>query len=86
MSLPTTLLTILLLLSLLSTSSSDLLGIKKLIIGLIIGGVVGFWIGMNMGKGQPLLAYPFSGQDVKQTAKEAIKDTKRAVREQLKEE
>ncbi len=61
-------------------------GIKKLILGLVIGGVVGFWVGMNMGKGQPLWAYPFSGQDVKQTATEVIKDTKRAVREHLKEE
>ena len=61
-------------------------GIKKLIIGLIIGGLVGMWIGMNIGKGQAIWANPFSGQDVKQTAKDAISDTKRAVREKLKEE
>ena len=60
-------------------------GIKKLIIGLIIGGVVGVWVGINIGKGQPIWANPFTGQDVKKVANEAIKDTKRAVREQLEE-
>ena len=60
-------------------------GIKKIIIGLLIGVVVGLWIGMNIGKGQIIWVNPFIGQDVKQTAKEAIKDTKRAVRDQLEE-
>jgi len=60
-------------------------GIRKLILGLIVGGLVGFWVGMNMGKGQSIWAYPLSGQDVKHTAQEAIKETKRAVRERLKE-
>ncbi len=27
--------------------------------GLLIGGLIGLWFGMNIGKGQPLLSNPF---------------------------
>ena len=75
-------------------------GIKKLIIGIIIGAIGGFWIGINMGKGQPLLANPFADKETRLIAKEKaadivsgtkekaadiVNETKEAVKKKLEE-
>lgn len=32
---------------------------KDIILGFLIGGIVGLWLGVNLGKDQPLLTNPF---------------------------
>jgi hypothetical protein len=62
-------------------------GVKKYIIGLFIGLVLGLWMGVNIGKGQPVWANPFSernlAQEAKSKAEKAIKDAKKAMRDKL---
>lgn len=41
--------------------------IKRLIIILIAGLVIGFWFGLNVGKGNALLSNPFSEPDLQKT-------------------
>lgn len=75
-------------------------GIKKYLIGLFIGLVLGSWMGVNIGKGQPLWANPFAEKDIAEKVKnkarnmsedaktkagEMVKDAKKAVREKLEE-
>ena len=64
-------------------------GVRKYIIGLLVGLVLGLWMGVNIGKNHPLWANPFAernlAQEAKAKVKEAIKDTKKAVRDKLAE-
>ena len=64
--------------------------IKFLILGIIVGGAVGFGAGMNVGKGKPLLSNPFtrydlsdrlkdSGSDLMKKSGEALEDTGKAI-------
>lgn len=55
-----------------------MLGIKKLLIGIAIGIVLGMWWGVNVGKGQPFYANPFkSAQDrAKDKANEMLDSAK----------
>ena len=66
-----------------------MLGIKKLIIGVVIGAIVGFWIGINMGKGQPLFANPFADKEVRQMTKEKaaeiVDETKETIKKKLEQ-
>ena len=77
-----------------------MLGFKKLIIGIVIGAIGGFWVGINMGKGQPLLSNPFADKETRQLAKEKaadivdetkdkaaniVNETKEAVKKKLEE-
>lgn len=52
--------------------------------GLLVGGVVGLWFGMNIGKEQPLLSNPFAdvslSQRASQTASQAREQVGDAVR------
>jgi hypothetical protein len=63
--------------------------IKKLITAFIIGLIVGVWMGVNIGKKQPIWSNPFKEEQKKITrrAKEkvgdVIKDTKKAIRDKL---
>jgi hypothetical protein len=63
--------------------------IRDITFGIIIGLFVGLWFGVNIGKDKPLLSNPFVEEDIQQKAKrkaeEVIKDTKEAIREQLKD-
>lgn len=65
-------------------------GIKKLITGLLIGVVVGLWMGVNIGKNQPIWANPFAekalGKQAKEKANAVIKDAKKALRDKLDED
>lgn len=38
--------------------------LKLLIIGFVIGGLVGLWFGVNIGKNKPLLSNPFEERSV----------------------
>lgn len=40
--------------------------IKNFIIGLIIGLLLGLWFGVNIGKGHPIYANPFTASQVKE--------------------
>lgn len=67
---------------------------KDLILGLLIGGIIGLWFGVNLGKDQPLMTNPFVDQssieelsrkleklqkEVSEKSKELYQDTKKAV-------
>ncbi len=68
--------------------------VKDLLLGLLIGGIVGLWFGVNLGKNQPLLSNPFTQRssltefnqkfkelqkDVSDKSKEIYNDSKKAV-------
>jgi len=38
--------------------------LKLLIVGFVIGGLVGLWFGVNIGKNKPLLSNPFEERSV----------------------
>lgn len=67
---------------------------KDLILGLLLGGIIGLWVGVNLGKDQPLLTNPFAEnsnmkelsqkmeqlqKQVSEKSKEIYQDTKKAV-------
>jgi len=71
---------------------------KDLLLGLIRGGIFGLWIGVNLGKDQPLMNNPFSDstsmqemsrrleelqKEISKKSKELYDDTKKAVDEAL---
>jgi hypothetical protein len=65
-------------------------GIKQLMTGVVIGVVLGLWMGVNIGKGQPVWGNPFADKPLSERAKEtadrAIKNAKDALRKKLDEE
>ncbi len=44
--------------------------LKSFVIGLIIGALVAFFLGMNYGRGAPLLSNPFAQRDLAGTLKD----------------
>ncbi len=71
---------------------------KDLLLGFLIGGIIGLWIGVNLGKEQPLMSNPFSDnprmqeldkkfqqiqKDISKKSQELYNDTKRAVDDAL---
>ncbi len=42
--------------------------LRSFAVGLLVGGIVGLWCGMNIGKGQPLLSNPFADVSLSQQA------------------
>ena len=40
-------------------------GIKKLLLGMLVGIVIGLWFGVNLGKGQPIYSNPFHDASIK---------------------
>ncbi len=60
---------------------------KYLILGVVIGLVIGLWFGVNIGKDKNILSNPFAEKSLKErmeeTAADALKSTKRALRESL---
>lgn len=57
---------------------------KKFVIGLIVGALVAFHLGVNFGRHQPLLSYPYSDdvvEQVKAKADEAVETTKEVIHE-----
>lgn len=59
--------------------------LKKYLIGLIIGLLLGLWGGVNIGKGQPLWANPFADVDLSQKAKDAATDVWKDAKEKARE-
>ena len=61
--------------------------LKFLLIGVVVGLLFGLWFGMNIGKEKPIFSNPFEDkafqEKAKETASEAIEDTKRALRKSL---
>ncbi len=45
--------------------------LRSFAVGLLLGGLLGLWCGMNIGKGQPLLSNPFSDVSLSQQASRA---------------
>ncbi|MEJ2646391.1 MAG: YtxH domain-containing protein [Gammaproteobacteria bacterium] len=67
---------------------------KYLLLGLIVGTAVGLWLGVNLGKGKPLLSNPFneptlreqlqqSGTRLKEKGEQMIEQGKNAVQDQM---
>ncbi len=67
---------------------------KDLLLGLLIGGIIGLWLGVNLGKDQPLMTNPFADKssmkkfsekfnelqkDVSKKSQEMYNDSKKAV-------
>lgn len=67
---------------------------KDLLLGLLIGGMIGLWVGVNLGKDQSLMTNPFADKnstkefnkkfenlqhDVSTKSKELYNDSKKAV-------
>jgi hypothetical protein len=59
--------------------------LKSFVVGLIIGGVVAFLLGMNYGRGAPLLSNPFAKRDISGTIKEKAGEIAEGAREKLHE-
>lgn len=62
---------------------------KKFFIGLVIGAVVAFPLGINFGRDAPLFSNPFAAKPditerVKERTEEMLKDTKEAIHEATK--
>jgi len=57
--------------------------LRSFAVGLLFGGLVGLWFGMNIGKGQPLRANPFAevplAQQAGRAAQEAYEGAKQGV-------
>ena len=62
--------------------------IETFLYGLIIGAIIAFPLGINYGKGAPLLSNPFAKRDikakVKTEAKEILEKTKQSIHEATK--
>ncbi len=58
--------------------------LRSFAVGLLVGGIVGLWCGMNIGKEQPLLSNPFAdvslSQQASRTASQARDQAGAAVR------
>ncbi|HEC13054.1 MAG TPA: hypothetical protein ENI80_07350 [Acidiferrobacteraceae bacterium] len=63
---------------------------KKIVWGLIIGGVFGFLVGLNIGKNKPILSNPFEdkvfSEKIKDTAGDVIEKSREAIHEATKKE
>ncbi len=62
---------------------------KKFLVGLVIGAILAFPLGINFGKDVPLLSNPFAAKPdiserVKERAKETLEETKEAIHEATK--
>jgi len=57
--------------------------LRSFAVGLLIGGLIGLWFGMNIGKGQQLLSNPFArvplAQRASETARQAYEGAKSGV-------
>ena len=59
--------------------------LKTLILGLVIGAIVGFPLGMNYGRGDSLLSNPFRDRSLQEKAKTKVKDIADKARAKLHE-
>lgn len=59
--------------------------LKSFVTGLIIGALIAFFLGMNYGRGVPLLSNPFAKRDLAGTLKEKAGEIAEGAREKLHE-
>lgn len=59
--------------------------LRSFIFGLIIGGIFAFPLGMNFGRGEPLLTNPFSDRSISSRMKRAVKDKTERLMDSTKE-
>ena len=64
-----------------------ILGIRKYIIGMLIGLIVGLWFGINIGQDRSLLSNPFTEPGLQKKAKgvalDAVEKAKKAAQDSL---
>ncbi|MCW8931120.1 MAG: hypothetical protein OQL19_12875 [Gammaproteobacteria bacterium] len=58
---------------------------KDLLLGLLIGGIVGLWFGVNLGKDQPLMTNPFADKNSMKEFNEKFEKLQQDVSEKSKE-
>jgi len=58
---------------------------KSFIVGLIVGGLIAFMLGINYGREQPLWSNPFAKRDLGQTVKDKAESIVEGAREKLHE-
>jgi hypothetical protein len=59
--------------------------IKTFVVGLLVGGVIAFHLGMNYGRGRPLLSNPYEGLDVSRAVQEKARGAVETGREKIHE-
>lgn len=58
---------------------------KAFLVGLIIGLIIAFPLGMNVGKGKPVFSNPFTDKPLAEQIKDAARETSEAVKEKTGE-
>ena len=58
---------------------------KDLLLGLLLGGVVGLWVGVNLGKEQPRMSNPFAEKSTMQQLNKSFEELQQNVTEKSKE-
>ena len=58
--------------------------LRAFALGLLLGGLTSLWLGINIGKDQPLFSNPFAESPVMQRAREYVEEAERKM-EQAKE-
>jgi len=56
---------------------------KSFIVGLIVGGIIAFMLGINYGRDRPLLSNPFAARDLGESVKEKAESIVEGAREKL---
>ena len=59
--------------------------LKSFITGIVIGAVIAFLLGMNYGRGDPLLSNPFAKRDLAGTLKDKAGEIAQGAREKIHE-
>lgn len=59
--------------------------LKSFLVGLILGGVIAFLLGMNYGRGVPLLSNPFAHRNLAETIKDKAEHLAEGAREKIHE-
>jgi hypothetical protein len=59
--------------------------LKAFVIGVVVGGVVAFHLGMNYARGRALLSNPYEGLDLSRAVQEKAKGAVESGREKLHE-
>lgn len=58
---------------------------KDLLLGLLIGGMIGLWVGVNLGKDQAIMTNPFAEKDSMMEFNQKIEQLQKDVTEKSKE-
>ena len=58
--------------------------IKMLFMGTLFGLIVGLWLGVNIGKGNPIFSNPFAKENLQQKIKERVGESIEQLGEDIK--